>query len=219
MSDFQKHPSEILNNLYLQKNYQGANPFDAKILFIGRDPNWAIDIDKMQVFEKVEEYLNDGIKFWNKYDFHHPFLDPNYRGDGKRYHRMFSKLNFKSNYSDKIAFVELIGFPTTGMAKKNNNEFKKLLFSEENKSHLITLNELICDDKKIVFVAWGLIKDFKLLNSTTGLFKKISSVNTDIMNIRDLNKLDNIYIHRHFSDCISNETLDKMSKQVHECLK
>lgn len=35
---FQKHPSKILNELYSRKKYQGANPIDAKILFVGRDP-------------------------------------------------------------------------------------------------------------------------------------------------------------------------------------
>lgn len=72
------------------------------------------------MFNFVSEYLNDGVQFWKTHNIHHPFLLPNYKGDGKRYHRIFSKLKVESNFSDKISFIELIGFPTTGMAKNNN---------------------------------------------------------------------------------------------------
>lgn len=116
-SAFNLHPSKLLNELYQIKNFQGANPENAKILFVGRDPNWHFDIENMPVFEKVTEYLTDGISFWRKYGFHHPFLFSHYGGDGRRYHRMFSNLNLDSNLADKISFIELIGFPTTGMAK------------------------------------------------------------------------------------------------------
>ena len=130
---FQKHPSKLLNELYAIKNHQGANPKDAKILFVGRDPNWSINLEKMEMFKYISEYLNDGILFWNKYKIHHPFLLPDYKGDGKRYHTIFSKLKLSSELSSKISFVELIGFPTTGMAKSNNKSFLNYLLSEENK--------------------------------------------------------------------------------------
>ena len=210
-SIFQKHQSEELNKLYLKKNYQGANPNDAKILFVGRDPNWASDIETMRLFRYISEYLTDGVSFWNKYKIHHPFLLPNYKGDGKRYHNIFSKLNIESSFSNKISFVELIGFPTTGNAKSNNKLFLEYLTSDANRNHLIELDSFLNDTEKIIFIAWGLIDDLKYLNSKTGLFKKFVQMNKSKMSISELNKYENIFIHRHFSDAISNSTLDKMS--------
>ena len=210
-SIFQKHQSEELNKLYLKKNYQGANPNDAKILFVGRDPNWASDIETMRLFRYISEYLTDGVSFWNKYKIHHPFLLPNYKGDGKRYHKIFSKLNIESSFSNKISFVELIGFPTTGNAKSNNKLFLEYLTSDANRNHLIELDSFLNDTEKIIFIAWGLIDDLKYLNCKTGLFKKFVQMNKSKMSISELNKYENIFIHRHFSDAISNSTLDKMS--------
>ena len=210
-SIFQKHQSEELNKLYLKKNYQGANPNDAKILFVGRDPNWASDIETMRLFRYISQYLTDGVSFWNKYKIHHPFLLPNYKGDGKRYHKIFSKLNIESSFSNKISFVELIGFPTTGNAKSNNKLFLEYLTSDANRNHLIELDSFLNDTEKIIFIAWGLIDDLKYLNSKTGLFKKFVQMNKSKMSISELNKYENIFIHRHFSDAISNSTLDKMS--------
>ncbi|NLZ94945.1 MAG: hypothetical protein GX921_03860, partial [Bacteroidales bacterium] len=45
-SIFGRHPSKQLNDLYSIKSYQGANPVDAKVIFVGRDPNWAAGIEE-----------------------------------------------------------------------------------------------------------------------------------------------------------------------------
>ena len=54
-------------------------------------------------------------------------------------------------YAEKISFVELIGFPTTGMAKKNRNRFINFLLSTDNKKHLIsfthTTNTIVLSDQ------------------------------------------------------------------------
>lgn len=213
-SIFEKHPSKLLNELYSKRNYQGANPVNAKIIFVGRDPNWAVDIENKEMFSFISEYLTDGETFWKKYNIHHPFLLPNYKGDGKRYHKIFSKLNVESNVSNKISFVELIGFPTTGMAKTNNKIFLEYLISEQNRNHLIELDNLLNNFEKTIFIAWGLIEDFKFLNRKTGLFRKFAELDKIEMNKSDLNKFENIYIHRHFSDAISNATLEKMEMKL-----
>lgn len=218
-SIFEKHPSQLLNELYSKKSYQGANPIEAKILFVGRDPNWAIDVENKEMFNFVSEYLTDGVSFWKKHNIHHPFLLPNYKGDGKRYHRIFSKLKADSNASNKISFVELIGFPTTGMAKKNNKAFLEYLLSENNKNHLIELDILLNDLDKTIFIAWGLIEDFKILNNKTGLFEKFAKLDKSVMDISDLNQFENIFIHKHFSDSISNVTLDKMAIKLKHSLE
>ena len=218
-SIFQKHPSKLLNELYSEKNYQGASPTDAKILFVGRDPNWAADIDSKEMFNLVAEYLNDGVSFWKTHNIHHPFLLPNYKGDGKRYHRVFSKLKVESRFSNKISFIELIGFPTTGMAKTNNRIFLKYLISEKNRNHLIELDNSMNDQSKIIFIAWGLIEDFKFLNNKTGMFQKFANLDKSHMNLNDLNQFENIFIHRHFSDAISNSTLNKMADKLKHILQ
>ena len=215
----EKHPSQELQNLYRNRNFQGANPNDAKILFVGRDPNWAIDVEKMNVFEKVKEYLIDGVAFWNKHSVHHPFLLQDYKGDGKRYHRIFSKLEIDKNNADKISFVELIGIPTTGMSMKNSKKFYEYLLSNSNIAHLNELDKLINDSSKIIFIAWGLMKDFEIINAHTGLFNKIAKLNKDNFSITELNEFENIFIHRHFSDAISNNTINKMSQKLKHHLK
>ena len=211
---YQKHPSELLNELYKNKDYQGANPLSAKILFVGRDPNWAIDVESKEMFSSIGEYLTDGTNFWKTYNIHHPFLLTTYKGDGKRYHKIFSKLNLDNSFSDKVSFVELIGFPTTGMAKKSNKFFLDYLISDKNRIHLIELDRQINDTDKVIFIAWGLIEDFKFINIKTGLFSKFAKLDKSEMNINDLNRFQNIFIHRHFSDAISNITIEKMAKEI-----
>lgn len=215
----EKHPSQELQNLYRNRNFQGANPNNAKILFVGRDPNWAVDIEDMPVFEKVKEYLIDGVGFWNKYNIHHPFLLQEYKGDDKRYHKIFSKLEIERNHADKISFVELIGIPTTGMSMKNSKRFYDYLLSSSNIAHLNELDKLINDSSKIIFIAWGLIQDFKIINTHTGLFSKFAKFNKDNFSITELNQIENIFIHRHFSDAISNSTINKMSEKLKYHLK
>ncbi len=218
-SGFQIHPSSLLKGLYIKKAHQGANPAEANVLFVGRDPNWAINIEEMPIFNLVTNYLTDGISFWKTYNVHHPFLLPGYKGDGKRYHTIFSKLKLESKFSSQIAFVELIGFPTTGMSKKNNKAFQNFLISELNIKHLIELDNLINNPSKLIFMAWGLIDDFKFIHEKTGLFRKFSKLNKNQMDINDLNQFENIFIHKHFSDSISNLTIDKISERLAYFLK
>lgn len=218
-SIFQKHPSKLLNELYAVKNYQGADPKDAKILFVGRDPNWSVNLEQMEMFNYVSEYLNDGIAFWNKYKIHHPFLLPDYKGDGKAYHKKFSKLKLNCDLSSKISFVELIGFPTTGMAtSKSNKIFLNFLLSEDNKNHLVKLDKYLNNSNKTIFVAWGLIADFKIIYNKTGLFEKFANIDKSEMLITELNQFENIFIHRHFSDAISNLTIEKMEFNIKRIL-
>jgi hypothetical protein len=59
-----------------------------------------------------------------------------------------------------------------------------------------------------------LIEDFKFINIKTGLFSKFAKLDKSEMNINDLNRFQNIFIHRHFSDAISNITIEKMAKEI-----
>lgn len=217
-STFGRHPSKRLNDLYSIKNYQGANPVDARVIFVGRDPNWAADIDERKMFESVVEYLTDGIVFWEKHNIHHPFLLKGYKGDGRKYHRSFSKLNLDSSIASKVSFVELIGFPTTGMAGSNSTLFKRYLFSEANRDNLILLDKVLNDPNKIIFIAWGLTVNFEAIYKNTGLLRRFAEIDKSGMNRKKLNKVENVYIHPHFSDSIYNTTLEEMEEKVKQHL-
>ncbi len=218
-SAYNTHPSELLNKLYQIKNYQGADPEKAKILFVGRDPNWCYHLENMPVIEKIREYLTDGPEFWKKYNVHHPFLLEDYKGDGRRYHKMFSKIKISPTHSNEISFIELIGFPTTGMAKKFKEVYISHLLSDGNYMHLVQLDSLLSSKDKKIFIAWGLLDDFSLINKKLGLFKDLSAVDRKQLDINDLNQINNIFIHKHFSDSISNSTLSKISQVVKNHLK
>lgn len=218
-TNFKKHPSKSLNELYRLKNFQGANPASAKVLFVGKDPNWDVDIDSSPIFNLVQDYLHDGIEFWKKHGIHHPFLHPKYDGEGKKYHKAVSRLNFKSNYADKISFVEIIGFPTTGMSSTNNKLFNEFLLSAENKNHLRELDYLLNDSTKLIFLFWGLINHLRFINKNTGLFKKFANIDKSLLKRTGLNKIDHFYIHKHFSMGISSETLSKISVEVSQHLE
>jgi|JI10StandDraft_1071094.scaffolds.fasta_scaffold248265_3 hypothetical protein len=213
-SIFQRHPSQKLNLLYKVKSYQGANPTFAKILFIGRDPNWDISIDESPIFDLINEYLNDGVQFWQKYNIHHPFLHPKYDGEGKKYHNAISRLNFENRLANYISFIEIIGFPTTGMSSTKNRLFNEYLLSDENLEHLIELDILLNDSDKLIFVYWGMLDLLKYLNRKTGLFAKFKEIDKKSMCRTDLNKFGNIYFHKHFSMGISPATLSKISNEV-----
>lgn len=218
MSNFQRHSSPRLNELYHLKSYQGANPRDADILFVGKDPNWAVDIENSEFIDHVSEYLRDGVEFWKKYGYHHPFRNPAYNGNGTKYHSAVARINLPVELAHQISFVELIGFPTTGMSSTQPNEFYKYLLSEENRNHLIELDELVSNPNKLVFFFWGMINFLEVLHQKTGLFKSLANIDKSKMIRTDLNKVGNIYFHKHFSMGISQDTLNKIHVEVTDFL-
>jgi len=87
------HPSKELVSLYRKKPYQGQNPELAKIIFLGLDANFAEDIEQSEFYHYIKDYLADGVKFWEKYNVHHPFMLPQFKNsDGVTYHKNFSKV-------------------------------------------------------------------------------------------------------------------------------
>ena len=210
------HPSVALRQLYETQYFQGASPEGAKVIFIGRDANWKIDIEQDPIFPKVVEYLEDGVQFWDKYKTHHPFLLDQYKGDGRRYHKMFSKIGLTDQHKNEVSFVELLKFPTYGMAGKNRKDFLSHFLSDSNRSHLLMLDSLFQDQNKIIFIAWGLINDIKAMSAELNIFNKIKAIDMTALNINSVNSIQNIHIHKHFSDSISNDTLEKMKSIIEE---
>ena len=139
------HPDPVLNDLFSSRPYQGANPMDAKYVFIGLDANYGKDIQQSGIFTELVEYLKDGVSFWNKYSVHHPFLLPAYTGDGKFYHKSFSKIGFQKEQAEIISFIELLHLPTFGRSKLKPEELKH--------SHMCYLNRIILEgNAEYIFV-------------------------------------------------------------------
>ena len=108
-----RHPSAELQYLFASRPYQGADPTRAKYVFVGL----AASIDRTRFFEKVREYHEDGPRFWRKHGVHHPFLLPDYTGDGRFYHRSFARIGFSPANADDVSFVEALEVPTTGRSE------------------------------------------------------------------------------------------------------
>lgn len=111
---FTRHPSPALNTLFAERPWQGADPLAARFLFIGLDANYAADIESSSIFPALLDYHRDGTAFWRRHGVHHPFLLPEYRGDGLRYHRNFARLGFTPEHAEQVCFIELLHRPTVG---------------------------------------------------------------------------------------------------------
>lgn len=212
---FGQHPSSKLINLYFEKPYQGQDPEKAKYIFLGKDGNWNPDIEKEDYFLKIEEYLKDGVAFWKKYKIHHPFLLPEYKGDGKRFHTQFRKTYDNDEIADEVSFVELIMLPTYG-ASRDSSEiklFNELLFSEENLEHLKYLDKIFRNPSKLIFIAWGLTNQIEIIQKEKGLFLNIPT-NKQGMDINLLNRKGNFFFLRHFSDAISDKTMMEIKNVI-----
>jgi hypothetical protein len=131
----QPHPSQMLIELFRAKPYQGAAPANAEFIFVGLDANFDADIENSLVFERVREYLEDGVAFWRRYKVHHPFLLASYTGDGQHYHRNFAQIGFKPEDAHRVSFVELLHIPTVGRSQ--------LVAADLYPAHLDWLNSLM----------------------------------------------------------------------------
>lgn len=108
------HPSKELQRIFREKPYQGAHPAEAEFLFIGLDANFDPEIEERSMWQTMEEYLLDGVNFWRTHGVHHPFMLPDYRGDGRKYHRNFADIGFTPDDADRVSFTELVHEPTVG---------------------------------------------------------------------------------------------------------
>jgi len=131
------HPSRELTELFAQKPFQGVAPERAAFLFVGLDANYGVQIAAKAIFTKILEYHADGVAFWYKHGVHHPFLLPDYSGDGRMYHRSFSKIGFTPAHAELVSFIELLHVPTVGR--------NALVVSDLAQSHLKMLNAVILD--------------------------------------------------------------------------
>ncbi len=116
------HSSRKLNDLFKVKPYQGADPMEAKFLFLGLDANYEENLADKWYFSEIVDYLTDGVGYWQSKGVHHPFMLPHYKGDGKLYHRRFSQIGFRPENAKDVSFVELVNFPTVGRSQLKIND-------------------------------------------------------------------------------------------------
>lgn len=223
-SVFGVHTSMILQDLYKQKYWQGQSPEKANVIFLGLDANWDKDIENNKAFDKIVEYLQDGVLFWKRYGVHHPFLLPEYKKKGGyKYHKGFNKLGIIKGYADVVSFVELINIPTYGTSTKEKHEYLSLI----DMNYLRELNAIIFDNnRKIVFLSKTLYDDILYIK------KKTNSI--DIFNFglplekngQNMNRILNIhnegetfvFVCTHFSASIKNEHISDMGTLINSYL-
>jgi hypothetical protein len=145
---YQAHPSVRLRELFSEKPYQGVAPVQATFLFVGLDANYHPLIERNPVFSKVLAYHADGVEFWRTHGVHHPFLLPEYSGDGQFYHRSFARIGFSAQQAGLVSFVELLHVPTAGR--------NKLDVDDLSEAHLRALNAAILEGNALhVFLPAG----------------------------------------------------------------
>jgi hypothetical protein len=127
------HPSEELKSCFQDKPWQGADPMQAKYIFVGLDANFAINVETQ--IPEINSYLQDGPQFWRETGSHHPFVLDAFSGSGKLYHERFAGIGFEPDEADLVSFVELLHLPTIGTSSLNLSD----LSSNQSKEHLCKL--------------------------------------------------------------------------------
>jgi len=136
---YSPHKDSKLHGLFSHKPYQGADPSTAQFMFFGLDANYDPNIGDKPYFSEIVSYLEDGSRYWRQREYHHPFRNPDYRGDGARYHKRFAEIGFTPNQAELVSFVELIDVPTSGRSNLKSIDLKP--------SHLNRLNAWVLDGK------------------------------------------------------------------------
>lgn len=188
---YEAHPSSALLELFRSKPHQGVAPEKAEFMFVGLDANYAADIEQNPIFSRLLEYHEDGPSFWRRYSVHHPFLLPDYSGDGRRYHLTFSKIGFQPEHADLVSFIELLHLPTVGRSRLERHDLER--------SHLQRLRDAIfAGEAKYIFVSAGVLR----LMASTGAFKDLAGapVPSGALRVlfRDRNRT--VFLHLHFSN-------------------
>jgi hypothetical protein len=188
---FQHHPSPILNGHFRRRPYQGVPPDDARFLFIGLDANYAADVEDSPIFSDLLRYHEDGPSFWRKTGVHHPFLLPEYRGDGRRYHRTFAKIGFQPAHADLVSFTELLSCPTVGRSA--------LVPQDLDAQHLKAIRRAVFHGSaQFIFVSAGVQR----LMTASGIFPELSTTLRTAGSLRVLHEGNDraVFLHLHFSN-------------------
>ena len=188
---YEPHPSSELNEQFSHRPYQGVEPSQATFLFVGLDANYDPDLERSVSFRSVLEYHQDGVAFWQRYGVHHPFLLPQYRGDGRRYHRTFAKIGFSPEHAGLVSFVELLHVPTVGRNKLSPQDL--------DLSHLRRINMAIVHGKaQHIFVSAGVARLMQASKAFPWLAKEPAGPGPLRVLYKDSSRV--VYSHLHFSN-------------------
>lgn len=190
---YQPHPSPELNEHFLSRPFQGAEPSAAMFLFIGLDANYDENIESSSIFQRVLEYHRDGVVFWQRHGVHHPFLLPQYTGDGRPYHKNFSRIGFLPEHAHLVSFIELLHAPSVG---RNKN----LAPQDLDLQHLRMVNAAILDGRaQHIFVSASVVR----LMRASGAFPWLTGkkcVTTGSLPVLYRQGDRSVYLHLHFSN-------------------
>lgn len=217
--NFNIHPSKKLVDLFKAKPYQVQSPNDANIIFLSSDANYTSEICNHSFFNFIIEYQQDGVKFWEKYNCHHPFLLKefpfNKTSGGRPFHNTFSRLGLTQDYAKNISFIELLDIPTIG----NKSENKDFFYSLINKKHLEFIDHLIySDSKKLIFISKGVLEDMLLMKSKYHVFNWLDhkpKENYKFSKVLKSNKVQEIF---HFSSSQINSQLVEIKSNIDQWL-
>ncbi len=210
----------------MDKPYQGQDPSQARVVFLGRDANYPKDIEtRLNCFELVRLYHGDGVGFWeNKYGNnpgkkHHPFMICMRSGEaGYKYHHVFSDLSLDSGYAKHISFVELLDVPTTGDSRHDPDGAFDMLLKQSNQHHAWLLERLLGDRRKAVFVPNSALVRMKKITARSEVYGAIHDRNRPIENecpvlLYQYKNLD-FYKCFHFSDSRGGSQLKTMKSLI-----
>jgi hypothetical protein len=211
-----RHPSKELNWLFdeLDFPHQGQDPNTASILFIGLDANYSSDLfSAAGFFPYILEYQRDGICFWMKYKTHHPFLLEQYplkrNTGGVPYHKNFAKMRLDSSFADKISFVELIPYPTTGRTEES--AFWKLF----DTGHASKIDSLVCEGKRrLIILSSSVMRKMKKASRRHGVFLWLPD-SFKLGEMRSINETT-IFGAPHFSSAVTNEAIIHLGEHIRE---
>ena len=131
------------------------------------------------------------MAFWQRHGVHHPFLLSGYTGDGKRFHRTFSRIGLTPAEADKVSFIELLAVPTSGRSS--------LVAADLDSAHLKLLHGAMFDGSaRHVFVSAGVAR----LMRQTGRFPQLAKNASGDGPLPALHSDPDraVYQHLHFSN-------------------
>ncbi len=188
---YSAHPSKELVLHFARRPFQGVAPASAKFLFVGLDANYDENIENSSLFTKILEYHKDSITFWHENGVHHPFLLPQYTGDGRRYHRNFARIGFTTQHAELVSFVELLHVPTVG---RNSLTLEDLSYF-----HLKMINSAIFEGQaQHIFVSAGVLRLMRSSGAFPWLPGRVEL--PGILPVIYRREHRTVYLHLHFSN-------------------
>ncbi|MEJ5990489.1 hypothetical protein WG902_10860 [Ramlibacter sp. PS3R-8] len=180
-----------LTECFARRPYQGVDPREATLLFVGLDANYDANVERSPTFASILEYHADGAAFWRRYGVHHPFLLPEYRGDGRRYHSTFARIGFEPRHAGLVSFVELMHKPTVGRSKLEVGDF--------DPTHLRNLSFAMREgNAKYIFVSAGVVRLMRMSGAFPWLRERAAISSSLPVLYEDPARA--VYLHLHFSN-------------------